>query len=182
MPPTRLLRDDRGSSIVEFAMVSGIFVLLASAAVELGMIALVEGSLETAALSASRSGTTGSSDDGITREATILKIIADRTLGLVDIDRTEITTKVYPSFDSIGKPEPFTDTNGNGSRDDGEAFQDINGNGAWDADMGAAGLGGPGDVVLYRIEYPWIALTPMLTPIVGGATLTAAAAVRNEPW
>ena len=48
-------------------------------------------------------------------------------------------TLVYDSFEDIGKPEPLTDDNGNGSWDDGEAFIDVNGNGVWDEDMGEAG-------------------------------------------
>ena len=51
-------------------------------------------------------------------------------------------TLVYESFADIGKPEPFTDQDGNGAYNAGEPFVDVNGNGQWDADMGEAGLGG----------------------------------------
>ena len=83
------------------------------------------------------------------------------------MDRTTIRTLVYSSFDQIGQPEPFTDGNGNGAHDAGEAFNDVNGNGEWDDDMGAAGLGGPGDIVLYDIEYETGAVTRFFEPIFG---------------
>ena len=40
------------------------------------------------------------------------------------------------------KPEEFTDTNGNGTCDDGEPFEDVNDNGTWDADGGDVGQPG----------------------------------------
>ena len=84
------------------------------------------------------------------------------------MDTVELETLVYDSFEDIGKPEPLTDDNGNGTWDDGEAFIDVNGNGQWDADMGEAGLGGGGAVVVYRLTYPWGVVTPMLQQVLGG--------------
>jgi hypothetical protein len=37
-----------------------------------------------------------------------------------------------------------------------------------DADLGVAGLGGAGDVVVYSLSYPWTALTPLLAPFLNG--------------
>lgn len=48
---------------------------------------------------------------------------------------------------NVGQPKPYTDENDNGAWNDGEPYTDVNENGTWDDDMGAAGLGGPGDVV-----------------------------------
>jgi Flp pilus assembly protein TadG len=182
MAPTRLPADDRGSTIIEFGICVGMLMLLICSAIEFGVMFLVDSSIESAVLSASRHGVTGSSSDGIPREAAILAIIEERTMGLIDMSKADVTTKVYNSFSDIGQPEPFTDGNGNGSYDSGESFTDINGNGTWDADMGAAGLGGPGDVVVYNISYPWNAMTPLLGPFLNGTTLSAAVSVRNEPW
>ena len=78
-----------------------------------------------------------------------------------------MTTLVYENFGDVGQPEPFTDENGNGAYDAGEAFTDVNGNGGWDEDMGAAGLGGPGDVVVYQMSYDWSIIIPMFRPFFG---------------
>ena len=48
--------------------------------------------------------------------------------------------------------------------------------------MGAAGLGGPGDIVLYDIEYETGAITRFFEPIFGRVVHRAAVAVRNEPF
>ena len=92
-------------------------------------------------------------------------------------------TLVYENFADVGQPEPFTDENGNGVWDNDEPFTDVNGNGTWDPDMGAAGLGGPGDVVIYRMSYDWSIMIPLFRPFFGDEiTLQSNIAVRNEPF
>ena len=49
--------------------------------------------------------------------------------------------------------------------------------------MGAAGLGGPGDVVVYRMSYEWSIMIPLFRPFFGDEiTLQSNIAVRNEPF
>ena len=65
----------------------------------------------------------------------------------------------------------------------GVNFQDINGNGVWDQDMGIAGLGNPGDVVVYTVSYPWQIMTPVVQGIIGNTfNISARTVVRNEPY
>jgi Flp pilus assembly pilin Flp len=171
----RFRRDARGAAAVQFAVLAPALLLVA-------MMLFVSGTMESAVLAASRAGVTGFTEDGVSREERIRDIILDRTQGFVDMDRAVIRTLVYESFDQIGEPEPFTDENGNGVQDAGESFNDVNGNGAWDDDMGAAGLGGPGDIVLYDIEYETGSITRFFEPIFGRVVHRAAVAVRNEPF
>jgi hypothetical protein len=116
----------------------------------------------------------------------IRKIVKDRTAGLIDMNKVKIETLVYQNFSDIGKPEPFTDQAPfNGVYDVGEPFVDVNGNGKWDADMGAAGVGGPGAVVVYRVSYNWPLLTGLMVPLLGSGGyvhLSVSTAVRNEPF
>lgn len=179
---SRFRADRAGEAAVEFALVGPLLILLLLASFELAIILFVGGTLESAVLVASRYGVTGRTVEGVSREGRIRQIIAERTLGMIDLEALTIDTLVYPSFGDIGKPEPFTDANGNGKHDAGESFTDINGNGKWDSDMGSAGLGGPGDIVLYKIEYETGAITRLLQPILGRIKHHAAVAVRNEPY
>ena len=81
--------------------------------------------------------------------------------------------------------ESFVDGNGNATFDAGEIFDDANGNGVHDADAGIAGVGGSGDVVVYRIAYPWQVMTPFAGHVIGQDgifTIRVSIAVRNEPW
>jgi Flp pilus assembly protein TadG len=181
-PWKRLRRDRRGNVAVEFALGVPILVIGMVGIMELGMMTFTDAILESAVLEASRYGTTGNMPPGKSRAQKIVGIVADRTMGLVDMRKAKIHTLIYPTFGDIGKPEPFTDANGNGTYDPGEHFADVNRNGKWDADMGAAGLGGPGDVVVYRVQYKVGAMTGLLKPILGDMTHTASVAVRNEPY
>jgi hypothetical protein len=99
------------------------------------------------------------------------------------VDELEVTTLVYGDFSEVGQPEPFTDENDNDAYDAGEPYTDVNGNGSWDDDMGAAGLGGPGEVVVYEMRYDWPIMIPLFQPFFGDhVRLQANIAVRNEPF
>jgi TadE-like protein len=180
--PAGLARDAGGNAAVEFALLAPAFLLFMVGAFEVAMIIFVGSSLEAAVLSASRYGVTGSAQGGASREERIRAIIEERTFGFVDMEEATIRTLIYPSFGDIGRPEPLDDRNGNGRRDSGEPFTDINGNGTWDEDMGRSGAGGPGDIVLYEVEYQTPGITTFMQPILGTITHRAAVAVRNEPF
>ena len=129
--------------------------------IEMAIILFIGSSIESAVMEASRYGITGT-EAGVSRADKVLEIVADRTYGLLDMDQVDMDTLVYESFADIGKPEPFTDQNGNDVYNAGEPFVDVNGNGQWDEDMGEAGLGGPSDVVVYRLSYDWGVITPIM--------------------
>lgn len=180
-PPTPL--GEGGQAILEFALVGPIFIAMVCAIMEFSGIMFVQALLEGGAREASRYGLTGQTPDGVTRAEQIQSIVEANAFGIIEVDELEMETLVYESFESVGEPEPFTDQNGNGGYDAGEPFTDINGNSAWDDDMGAAGLGGPGDVVVYRISYDWPIMVPLFEPFFGETvTLRANIAIRNEPF
>lgn len=180
-----LLADGAGSAVVDFAILGPALVLALIGILEVAVLMLTQILLQTAVGDAARSGIVGTGRDGLSR-AELVRRVAERIGGtLLDPERLHLDTLVYPSFDSIGRPEPFTDVDGNGRHDAGEPFTDVNGNGRWDTDMGASGLGGPGAIVLYRVRYDWRPMTPLLRGLLpgGGALeLQASYAVRNEPF
>ena len=179
----RRAAEDRGNAAMEFAFIAPIFLGMVGAIMEFSGIMFVQALLEGSAREASRYGITGFTQEGVSRDEQILAIVEKNTFGLIDLDELEMTTLVYENFGDVGQPEPFTDANGNGVYDAGEAFTDVNGNGAWDEDMGAAGLGGPGDVVVYQMSYDWDIIIPMFRPFFGDSiNLQANIAVRNEPF
>lgn len=182
----RFWGSEEGSSVTEFAFAAPIIFLTVAGIIDLMMVLFVISLMEGGLQSASRLGRTGFQPVGISREDAIRQEIADATIGLVDMDEISITTSVYPCFDSIGKPEPYVDdTPANGSYDPGEDFTDVNGNTTWDSDMAAAGLGGPGSIVLYEVFYEWGALTPLMGKFFGPdgkIPLSVSVAVRNEPY
>ena len=185
-PWAKLKSCRSGLTAIEFAFAAPAVLMTVAGIFELALVMFVSTLSEGALREASRFSITGFIPPGMTREERILEILGEHTIGLVDMGAANIQYKVYPSFNDIGKPEPFTDTApANGSYDAGEAFQDINGNGQWDSDMGAAGLGGPGDIVLYTVEFDWELLTPLVSPFMGSGgklTLKSSVVVKNEPF
>jgi Flp pilus assembly protein TadG len=187
MPALRRIRaaaaDPRGQAAIEFAFLAPIFIGMICAIMEFSGIMFVQSILEGAAREASRYGLTGFAQGGVSREDQILEIVEENTYGIVDMDDLDMETLVYPNFGDIGQPEPFTDENGNAVWDNDEPFTDVNGNGNWDPDMGAVGLGGPGDVVVYRMSYDWGIMIPWFLRFFGNSILIQSnIAVRNEPF
>lgn len=175
----------RGAAAVEFAFALPILLTLMCGIFDLGMVLFADVLLEGAVRDTSRLGITGYSPTGVDRDEMILQALQKDTLGLIDTDQAQISHKVYQSFADIGQPEPYSDQNDNDQYDVGEPFTDVNGNGQWDSDMGVAGLGGSGDIVLYTVTYDWETWTHMIEPLFGKdgkITLTANTAVRNEPY
>ena len=180
--PAAALGDD-GAAMVEFAMVAPLFIGVICAIMEFSGIMFVHTILEGSAREASRYGLTGFTSGGVSREDQIIAIVQNHTYGIIDMGELQMETLVYENFADVGQPEPFTDENDNGVWNAGEPYTDVNGNGTWDPDMGAAGLGGPGDVVVYRMSYDWEIMIPLFRPFFGDAiTLRSNIAVRNEPY
>jgi hypothetical protein len=176
-------RNEDGAAIVEFAFVAPAFIALVCAILEFSGIMFVQAILEGSAREASRYGLTGFTSGGVSREDQILAIVEDHTYGIVDMGELSMETLVYENFGDVGQPEPYDDDNGNEVWDNDEPYTDINGNGTWDPDMGEAGLGGPGDVVVYRMTYDWDIMIPLFRPFFGDSiTMQANIAVRNEPY
>jgi hypothetical protein len=181
----RLRRRDDGSTLLEFAFVAPVLMILLFGGMEVGMIFFADSLLEGGLREASRFGLTGAPPPSGTREDHIVEVVNANGAGVVVIDETNITTLVYPNFTSIGEPEPFTDSNGNLVYDASEPFVDINCNSQWDPDMGKSGLGHGGEVVKYSINYELPLLSGLLAPLLGTDgkfPLAASVVVRNEPF
>lgn len=181
----RLWRGRRGVTAVEFALIAPVCFTLVCIFIDLSMVMFITNVMEGGLREASRYAITGYIEAGKTREQKIAEIVQEHSYNFIKPEDITIVYKVYPSFADIGKPEPFVDQNSNGKYDSGEPFTDVNNNGQWDADMGKAGVGGPGDIVAYIVSYKWTLWTPLaaqLWPNNGTVTLSATVAVRNEPY
>lgn len=184
-PLQQLWRRDDGVTALEFAIVAPVFMLLLFGIVEFALIMMVYNVMEGATASSSRLGKTGYTAAGVTRQQTIINVITDRAGSLINPAQLVVTSKFYKQFDQINDPEPYTDSNGNGTWNAGETYNDINGNGQWDPDMAASGYGSAGDIVVYEVSYPWQISVPIISSLVGTNgvyTITTHAVVKNEPY
>jgi Flp pilus assembly pilin Flp len=172
---SRLGSDEAGVTVVEFALVAPVFLLLLMGTFEIGHMAyanaVLNGAVEEAARSATlETGDTSAADAKV--EDIIRKVVPDAEF--------ESTRKSYFDFKDIDRPEQWNDANRNGECDNDENFVDENGNGEWDADIGLGGNGGAGDVVLYKVSVAYQPIFPI--PFVDEQKLTATAVKKNQPF
>lgn len=187
----RLRRQDDGVTIIEFAMVAPIVLLLTCGVLEGGLIMATLATLEGGLKEASRYGITLQQPTVGQRIDKIKEILAEHTLNFVQIDDSTVSVKTFDSFSSKGKPEPFTDTNGNGTYQVGEPFTDLDCDNAYTTNLqGANGAGGAGQVVEYTVKFDWKVLTPLMGRLLGHKDsgtgkyiipLSASIVVKNEP-
>lgn len=180
---SKVRKNSDGSAAIEFAFTAPLLIFTIVGIMEFSMIMFLNASMEGGLRDAARFGATGYTPTGFDREQVIIDKLQNATLGLVPIEESNITELAYSDFSEVGQPEPYIDANSSGSYDAGESFTDVNGNGQWDADMGIPGLGGPCDVVVYRVETQWSLLLGLLAETIGNPILIrASTAVRNEPY
>jgi hypothetical protein len=176
--------DQSGIAALEFALIAPVFFIMMMGIIEFSLIMFTLATMESATNITSRLGKTGYTALGSTREEQIVQNVKDKTAGLLDPNQIAIDSKSYSNFNNIGQPEPCISpptTPCPGTP--GVHFSDVNGNGTWDADMGKAGLGGAGDVVVYTVSYPWTVQTPFVNQVIGSIfTITVRSVVRNEPF
>jgi len=184
----KLVRDRKGVTVIEFAFVAPVMVLLLTALLEFGYVLFARSTLESSVLAASRSARVA---DCPKENAKALEEELQRRMDVVasaDGQKAQLQVESYGSkFGDVGNPEPFDDADGNGIRDPGESYTDVNGNGSWDNDMGRTGnYGSFGEVVRFRATYNVRSLVPSVaerfTDGKGYYEIASTTVSRNEPF
>lgn len=187
----RCLRDRRGVTIVEFAVVAPALCLLmiglGDLLYQVYVKELLTGSVQKAARD---SAIQGGAQQTAAIDAKVLAMMGSimkaptASCATPAAPGTYCSTRLsYASFSAVG-PEPFDDNNGNNQRDAGECYTDVNGNGQWDAEPGATGQGGANDVTLYtmRITYPRLFPVARMIGASPNQTVTVQTLLKNQPY
>lgn len=170
-----------GATAVEFAIIAPFLLGLLCAAVDLGHYAYVRSITSGAMLKAGRDS---SLETGSAANATIDGSVQSQVDLVVSGASYTFTRTNFADPSDIGKPERYSDTNGNNSRDPGECFDDYNRNGVWDVQGGASGQGGAKAYVVYKVVVSY----PRIIPGMGyfGASPTheveAKTILANQPY
>jgi len=177
----RLARNLRGATATEFALIAPVFLLLLFGIFDIGHSIYVQSVLQGAVQQAGRNS---GLESGETNRTAIDNFVEAQINPVAPQASYSFTRSNYSTFSDVGRPEDFVDANDNGSYDNGECFTDENGNGQWDDDVGAAGLGGADDVVLYTVKLTYPHLFPLWALIGLSRTSTASASttLRNQPF
>lgn len=187
----QLLRDRRGATLVEFALVSPVMLLMLMGLGDLLYQVYAQAVLNGAVQKAARdSGIEGGSDASGTIDSKVIAMMTPLMKNLAANCSTSApassyctTRKTYDTFGEVA-PEPIMDKNGNGILDPGECFTDVNGNGLWDSDPGMTGQGGASAVTLYTISITY----PRLFPVAGligwskAQTISSTTLLKNQPY
>ena len=187
----RLVKDQRGATLIEFALICPVMLLmvmgLGDLLYQVYAQSILEGSLQKAARDSSLEGGASNAsnidENVITLMTPLIKNLTNNCAPSGLTGTWCSTRKSYDSFSEVA-PEPFTDTNSNGVRDPGECYTDQNGNGAWDADPGLNGQGGASAVTLYtmKITYPRLFPVAGLMKVSPMQTIGASTLLKNQPY
>lgn len=190
-PSRMLVRDERGATVVEFAIVAPVLGLLLLGAFDVAHTLYMRAALQGVVQKAARDLTLESGLSATT-QATLDSKVRTQVRALANSGTVSITRKWYRSYQHAAAStfEPFTDTNNNGTCDPpqgstpGEPYEDSNGNGQWDRTGGNLSQGGAKDAVLYTASVSYPRFFPIYN-LTGGSrttTVTASTILRNQPY
>lgn len=176
-----LRRDERGATIVEFAILAPALLLLILGMFDIGYNLYVQTVLKGAVQEAARNSTIeGASVTSPAIDAAVTAAVHN----IASSAQVSFSRKAYATFGDVEQPEDFSDLDADGKCDDGEPFEDANGNGTWDPDQGREGTGSARDAVLYVVTISYPRAFPIGHLIGIGDRLTASAetVLRNQPY
>lgn len=179
-----LLRDARGTTLIEFAFVAPVMLLMLMGFFDLAHHMYTKAVLSGVVQKAARDATL---ETGPGAAAALDASVTTKVRRIAGADATVTASRSsYTDFRGVGTPEQFTDSGspGNDRWDSGECFVDTNGNGTWDSDIGRSGQGGADDAVLYKVTVNYPRLFPMAKMLGWSANqeIVASTVLRNQPY
>lgn len=179
----RLRCNTRGLAMVEFALTAPLFLLVLLGIFDYSWQLYSKQVLQGAVAKAARDATL---EANMASQAALDQRVREAVQAVFRNAEVTFVRKAYDSFEQVGDPEPFKDSNGNGRYDTNpkECFEDINGNGVWDADRGRTGNGGADDVVLYTASMKITRVLPVWRMLGQSqqTTILATTVLRNQPF
>lgn len=174
-------RDSTGATLVEFAFVAPVLVLMLMGLFEFGFQVYARSVLQGAVQEAARDATLEGGEINVGALDTSVREQIQNVIpsAVVTFERTN-----YSNFSDVRQPEEFTDNNGDGDCNNNEPFEDLNDNGTWDEDRGQDGLGGARDAVLYEATARFDRVFP-LHQMMGWdkqVSIDASTVLRNQPF
>lgn len=182
-----LRRNDRGTALMEFALVAPTFLLMLMGIFDLSYRAYAVSILQGAVQKAGRDSTLEGASGGL---GSIDATITNQMRKIASAVTMTFDRKAYVSFTRAGQAEEFEDRDDpvtgvpNGQRDVGECYFDENGNGTYDTNAGINGQGGARDIVVYTATASYPRLFPMyaLLGFSSTETIRASTVLRNQPY
>jgi Flp pilus assembly protein TadG len=164
----RFRRNRRGSAAVEFALIAPIFFALLFAILETAMMFFASQVLETITQNSARMIFTGQAQGASYKQADFQTYVCSQIPALFSCSSIKVDVKSYNSFAAVNIASQI---DGSGNFIDNMSFQ----------------CGGPGDIVVVRVFYPWQLFVTGLGYNISNMSgnqrlLVATAAFQNEPF
>jgi Flp pilus assembly protein TadG len=177
----RIGADQRGATLVEFAMILPALCVLLLGIFELGYRSYVSSVLQGALHEAARMATVG----GVSM-STIDTRVRTRLSNFSSTGTVTTSTTSYYDFSGVSMPEKITqDTAPLGTYNTGDCYEDANGNSSYDTDRGRSGMGGADDIVRYQVSISYPRIVPIWRFISSWGTtetVTSNTVLRNQPY
>jgi hypothetical protein len=180
----RLLGDRSGVTLVEFAFVGPVLIIMIMGIFDMAHTqytnALLNGAMQKAArdMTLESAGSQQANNDDRVRAQVRNVLPAGAEI--------EFERLSHFDFSDIGEPEEIIEPAATANRrcDPGERYIDENDNGRWDADRGQEGNGGARDAVLFTAIVRYDRLFPMfeLIGMPDKVTLRSSTVLRNQPF
>lgn len=181
----RLVSDQAGATIVEFGLISTVFVTTLLGFMDLGHSLYVQSVLQGAVQKSARDSAL-ESGKAETQQAALDAAVRDKVKLLATNSTVSFSRRYFRDFTKAAQAtaEAFSDINANGRCDNNEPFQDNNRNSVWDRDGGDNGQGGAKDNVVYTVQMTYPRLFPMAKLVGMSATVTveATTVLGNQPF
>lgn len=177
-----LRRDREGVTLVEFAIVGPVLILMLMGLFDIAHTQYTSAVLYGAVQKAARDYTLESA--GLS-QTTLDTRVQDQIRAVMPNGATITFTKTaFDDFKNVNEREEWTDTDNNGTCNAGEPYQDENNNGVWDIYRGQSGLGTARDVMLYTTNVTYPRLFPMfgMIGLPSNVNLSATTVLRRQPF
>ena len=198
----RFIRDEKGSPVIEFALVAPLFFFLIFAIIEMSLIFFSAVTIEDATLNVVRQAKLGNAQAQADPVKFVKDYIRSHAYGLIDPKKLFITTSLQPLSTGSSYSETASEQCQPTINDPlqpcpcgpGAIIQDTNGNGLCDMGPPPLSLGGPGDIIQFKVVYSWKTLVPGVKQLLGGGPggvvgdaggnflIQSGVAIRNEPF
>ena len=175
----RLRLDARGATLIEFAFVAPVMLMLLLGLCELAYESYVSAMLTGAMQKAGRDSTLqANAANGAAVDAAVIAVVRS----VASTATYTSSRKSYAQFGNVA-PEPY-DNPRLPSDSTKDCFTDLNGNQVWDADPGASGQGYANDVVVYSMTVTYPRPFPLFGMLGWAANQTASATtvLKNQPY
>lgn len=179
-PQHSVVTDQRGVTVLEFALILPVMLTLIFGGLELGYRAYLGAVIQGALLEVARVASVGNKT-----EDQIDTLIKGRIGVLTAIGNVKsIQKESFFNFSNVGKPEKITsDTDPIGVYNATDCYEDANNNNRYDTALNS-GIGTADDIVRYKVTVTYPDLLPAKGLLGWGneQTIVASTVLRNEPF